>query len=79
MTIDAATDGMMTSNLLKGAVDLQVYPGPSALPRRIDHVEAAASAASAGMRAIVGKDGATNVEETRSEKGDRKHDWCETG
>ena len=70
---------MMTSDLLKGAVDLQVYPGPSALPRRIDHVEAAASAASAGMRAIVGKDGATNVEETRSEKGDREHDWCETG
>jgi hypothetical protein len=41
--------------LLEGSVDLHVHSSPSALPRRIDHVEAARSAESVGMRAIVVK------------------------
>lgn len=40
-------------NLLAGAVDLHVHPGPSPYPRRVDPVQAARSAASAGMAAIV--------------------------
>lgn len=41
--------------ILDGAVDLHVHSGPSPMPRRIDHVEAAQSADSAGFRAIVVK------------------------
>lgn len=41
--------------LLHGAVDLHVHSGPSPMPRRITHVEAAEQAAAAGMRAIVAK------------------------
>ncbi len=41
--------------LLQGAVDLHTHSGPSPMPRRIDHVEAAALAAEAGFRAIVVK------------------------
>lgn len=43
------------AELLHGAVDLHVHPGPSPFPRRIGIAEAAAQAASAGFRAIVVK------------------------
>lgn len=42
-------------NLLVGAVDLHLHSGPSPMPRRVDHVEAARQAAEAGFRAIVVK------------------------
>ncbi len=42
-------------DLLDGAVDLHCHSGPSPMPRRITHVEAAAQAADAGFRAIVVK------------------------
>jgi hypothetical protein len=41
--------------LLHGAIDLHVHSGPSPMPRRITHVEAARQAAEAGFRAIVVK------------------------
>lgn len=41
--------------LLVGGVDLHVHPAPSPFPRRISLMDAAADAASAGFRAIVGK------------------------
>lgn len=41
--------------LLDGAVDLHVHPGPSPFPRRISVHEAAEQAAAAGFRAIVVK------------------------
>lgn len=41
--------------ILNGAVDLHTHSGPSPMPRRIDHVEAAQLAAEAGFRAIVAK------------------------
>ncbi len=40
-------------DLLAGAVDLHVHPGPSPYPRRVDAIGAAEAAAAAGMRAIV--------------------------
>ncbi|HEX8714494.1 MAG TPA: DUF6282 family protein [Solirubrobacteraceae bacterium] len=56
-------------DLLKGAVDLHVHPGPSPYPRRIDAIGAAQAAARAGMRAIVLKshhsDTATVIEALR--------------
>ncbi|WP_382304275.1 DUF6282 family protein [Herbiconiux sp. UC225_62] len=42
-------------DLLDGAVDLHCHSGPSPMPRRITHAEAAAQAADAGFRAIVVK------------------------
>ena len=42
-------------NLLVGAVDLHCHSGPSPMPRRITHVEAAQQAAELGFRAIVAK------------------------
>lgn len=41
--------------ILDGGVDLHCHSGPSPMPRRIDHAEAARSAEEAGMRAIVVK------------------------
>lgn len=41
--------------ILHGAVDLHCHSGPSPMPRRIDHVDAARDAEQAGMRAIVVK------------------------
>jgi len=41
--------------LLKGAIDLHTHSGPSPMPRRINHVEAARQAAEAGFRAILVK------------------------
>ena len=42
-------------DLLHGAVDLHTHSGPSPMPRRITHVEAAQQAADAGFRAILVK------------------------
>lgn len=42
-------------NLLVGAVDLHCHSGPSPMPRRITHAEAAQQASEAGFRAIVAK------------------------
>ena len=42
-------------NLLVGAVDLHCHSGPSPMPRRITHAEAARQASAAGFRAIVAK------------------------
>jgi len=42
-------------NLLVGAVDLHCHSGPSPMPRRITHAEAARQASEAGFRAIVTK------------------------
>jgi len=41
--------------LLKGAIDIHLHSGPSPMPRRINHVEAAQQAAAAGFRAILVK------------------------
>ena len=41
--------------ILQGAVDLHTHSGPSPMPRRINHVEAAQLAAEAGFRAIAVK------------------------
>jgi uncharacterized protein DUF6282 len=41
--------------VLHGAVDLHCHSGPSPMPRRIDHVEAARQAEAAGFRAILVK------------------------
>lgn len=42
-------------NLLAGAVDLHCHSGPSPMPRRITHAEAARQAEEAGFRAILAK------------------------
>ncbi|HEY6497484.1 MAG TPA: DUF6282 family protein [Trebonia sp.] len=42
-------------NLLTGAVDLHCHSGPSPMPRRVTHAEAARQADAAGFRAIVAK------------------------
>jgi len=42
-------------DLLVGAIDLHTHSGPSPMPRRITHAEAAKQAAEAGFRAIVVK------------------------
>lgn len=49
MTTDAI------AKVLDGAVDLHCHSGPSPMPRRITHVEAAHQAAAAGFRAILVK------------------------
>src|SRR3546814_14136615 len=41
--------------LLIGAIDLHTHSGPSPMPRRITHVEAARQASEAGFRAILVK------------------------
>lgn len=41
--------------LLHGAIDLHTHSGPSPMPRRITHVEAARQASEAGFRAILVK------------------------
>jgi len=48
----------LTQELLKGAIDVHVHPGPHLLssPRRVDPIQAAIEARDAGMRAIVLKD-----------------------
>jgi hypothetical protein len=53
--IEAPSDERIAS-LLVGAVDLHCHSGPSVMPRRLDHIEAAKEAAGAGMRAILFKD-----------------------
>lgn len=48
----------LTQELLKGAIDIHVHPGPHLFssPRRVDPIQAAIEARDAGMRAIVLKD-----------------------
>jgi len=48
----------LTQELLRGAIDIHVHPGPhlKSSPRRLDPIEAAIEARDAGMRAIVLKD-----------------------
>ena len=48
----------LTQELLRGAIDIHVHPGPhlKSSPRRVDPIEAAIQARDAGMRAIVLKD-----------------------
>lgn len=55
-TMDSKSREAEVSALLKGAVDLHVHSGPSAMPRILDHEEAQAQADAAGFRAILYKD-----------------------
>ena len=52
----AAPSDERIAQLLAGAVDLHCHSGPSVMPRRLDHIEAAEEAAAAGMSAILFKD-----------------------
>ena len=45
----------IVDDLLVGAVDLHCHSGPSPMPRRVSHVEAARQASDAGFRAMVVK------------------------
>jgi len=58
MTLQEGRSLDLTQELLKGAIDIHVHPGPHLLssPRRVDPMEAAIEARDAGMRAIVLKD-----------------------
>jgi len=42
--------------LMRGAVDLHTHPGPSLMPRIVDHIEVVRQAAEAGMSAVLLKD-----------------------
>ena len=42
--------------LMQGAIDLHTHPGPSLMPRAVDHIEVVREAAEAGMRAVLLKD-----------------------
>ncbi len=42
--------------LMQGAVDLHTHPGPSLMPRAVDHIQVVQQAAAAGMSAILLKD-----------------------
>jgi hypothetical protein len=44
------------ATILHGAIDLHCHSGPSMIPRKLDHLEAARNGASIGLRAIVVKD-----------------------
>ena len=55
-TMETKSREAEVSALLKGAVDLHVHSGPSAMPRILDHEEAQAQAEEAGFKAIVYKD-----------------------
>jgi hypothetical protein len=46
---------MKNYEILEGAIDLHMHPGPTRVPYRINFLEAAKEAAAAGMRAIVFK------------------------
>jgi len=52
----AGIDDGLADGLLKGAIDLHVHSGPSTMPRKLDHMEAAEEAAAVGMRAVLFKD-----------------------
>jgi len=64
----------VVDDLLVGAVDLHCHSGPSPMPRRVTHVEAARQAADAGFRALVVKchyhDTVTDVVSMRPELDD---------
>lgn len=59
VNLEKSPDGKVTDNevreILRGAIDLHVHPGPSPFPRRIGLLEAARQAADAGFAAIVAK------------------------
>jgi hypothetical protein len=42
--------------LMQGAIDLHTHPGPSLMPRALDHIEVVREAAEAGMAAVLLKD-----------------------
>lgn len=42
--------------LMQGAIDLHTHPGPSLMPRAVDHIEVVREAAAAGMAAVLLKD-----------------------
>jgi hypothetical protein len=52
---EAVSDARI-ADLLVGAVDLHCHSGPSVMPRRLDHIDAAEEASEAGMSAILFKD-----------------------
>jgi hypothetical protein len=51
-TIEDAT----IDRLMQGAIDLHTHPGPSLMPRAVDHIEVVQEAAEAGMAAVLLKD-----------------------
>jgi hypothetical protein len=55
MTLPEGRSVELSQELLKGAIDIHVHPGPHLFssPRRVDPVQAAIQARDAGMRAIV--------------------------
>jgi len=58
MTLPEGRSLELTQELLRGAIDVHVHPGPhlKSSPRRVDPIEAAIEARDAGMRAMVLKD-----------------------
>ena len=58
MALEEGRSVGLTQDLLRGAIDVHVHPGPhlKSSPRRQDPIEAAIEARDAGMRAIVLKD-----------------------
>ncbi|WP_426958484.1 DUF6282 family protein [Muricoccus radiodurans] len=46
----------MVTRLMQGAVDLHTHPGPSLMPRAVDHIQVVQQAADAGMKAVLLKD-----------------------
>lgn len=44
------------ARLMQGAIDLHTHPGPSLMPRAVDHIEVVREATAAGMRAVLLKD-----------------------
>ena len=58
MALEEGRSLELTQELLQGAIDVHVHPGPhlKSSPRRLDPMEAAIDARDAGMRAIVLKD-----------------------
>lgn len=52
----AKTRDAVIDRLMQGAIDLHTHPGPSLMPRAVDHIEVVAEAAKAGMAAVLLKD-----------------------
>jgi len=55
-TVQAEDTDQIVARLLQGAVDLHCHSGPSAMPRRLNHLEAIREAKSAGLSAVLFKD-----------------------
>jgi hypothetical protein len=51
-----STDSATIDSLMQGAIDLHIHSGPSVMARQLNHEEALAQAAAAGMRAVLFKD-----------------------